>query len=52
MGFRISEEDEALGIDLAEHAESAYEFSSIPPGHGVSAAVASAEKDEVPAGRS
>jgi Amt family ammonium transporter len=27
IGFRISEEAEASGIDLAEHAETAYEFS-------------------------
>ena len=26
MGFRVSQEDEVLGVDLAEHAESAYEF--------------------------
>jgi Amt family ammonium transporter len=30
MGFRISEEDELAGIDVAEHAESAYEFGGIP----------------------
>lgn len=29
MGFRISEEAEAEGIDASEHAESAYEFSGI-----------------------
>ncbi len=27
IGFRISEEDEETGIDLAEHAETAYEFA-------------------------
>ena len=26
MGFRVNEEDEITGVDLAEHAESAYEF--------------------------
>ena len=55
MGFRIPEEDEVAGIDLAEHAETAYEFGGIPPVHGVSAAVAAvADADkadkEVPAG--
>ena len=29
IGFRISDEAEAEGIDGAEHAESAYEFSGI-----------------------
>jgi len=29
MGFRIPEEDELEGIDIAEHAESAYEFGGI-----------------------
>jgi Amt family ammonium transporter len=29
MGFRISEEDEISGIDLAEHAETAYDLGSV-----------------------
>ena len=29
MGFRLSEEDEVTGIDTVEHAESAYDFSSL-----------------------
>ena len=39
IGFRISAEDEISGIDIAEHAESAYEFDTqsatgvIPSGH-------------------
>ena len=33
MGFRISEEDELAGIDIAEHAETAYEFSGISQVH-------------------
>src|SRR4029077_13307212 len=32
MGFRIAEDDELAGVDVAEHAESAYEFGGIP-GH-------------------
>jgi Amt family ammonium transporter len=32
MGFRLPEEDEVLGIDLAEHAETAYEFGTTPSG--------------------
>jgi Amt family ammonium transporter len=36
IGFRISEESEAGGIDLAEHAETAYEFSGFAtPGSGM-----------------
>jgi Amt family ammonium transporter len=45
MGFRITEEQEITGIDLAEHAESAYEFGDsggggvfAGMGHGHSAA--------------
>ena len=33
MGFRISDEDELAGIDIAEHAETAYEFSGISQVH-------------------
>jgi Amt family ammonium transporter len=29
MGFRISEEDEVTGVDLASHAETAYEFANL-----------------------
>ena len=28
MGLRVSEEDERLGLDLSQHSESAYVFSS------------------------
>jgi Amt family ammonium transporter len=57
MGFRLPEEDEVAGIDLTEHAETAYEFGGVQPGHGTvlpsghlaSAVTASADK-EVPAG--
>ncbi|SDT15506.1 ammonium transporter [Actinopolymorpha singaporensis] len=38
MGFRISEDDEVSGIDLTEHAETAYDFSTIGGGsrtHGL-----------------
>ena len=31
MGFRVSEEDEATGVDLTQHAETAYDFGSHPP---------------------
>ena len=32
MGFRLSEEDEIVGIDLAEHAETGYDLGSVHPG--------------------
>jgi Amt family ammonium transporter len=32
IGFRVSEDDERAGIDLAEHAETAYDFSTISGG--------------------
>ena len=32
MGFRISEEDEVNGVDLSEHAETAYEFGGLGTG--------------------
>jgi Amt family ammonium transporter len=34
MGFRIDEEAEESGIDNAEHAESAYDFTSLGGGGG------------------
>jgi Amt family ammonium transporter len=48
MGFRISEEAEAEGIDSSEHAESAYEFSGIGA-RGFSPKSASSSKSEVSA---
>ena len=33
MGFRLAEEDEVTGIDLAEHAETAYDLGSVHPGN-------------------
>jgi Amt family ammonium transporter len=41
IGFRISEEDEITGIDLAAHAETAYEFSN---GLGGSSSVLGAQR--------
>jgi Amt family ammonium transporter len=32
VGFRVDPDDETMGIDLAEHAETAYDFSSIGGG--------------------
>jgi hypothetical protein len=43
--------DGVLGIDLAEHAESPYEFCNILPGHGVGAPTG-ADEDHAPAGKS
>ncbi|NVI90154.1 ammonium transporter [Actinomadura sp. BRA 177] len=49
MGFRISEEDEAAGIDSTAHAETAYDFGTIRAGTGsgaTKAAPAPAKKVE------
>jgi Amt family ammonium transporter len=32
VGLRVSEEDEAAGLDLSQHAETAYESSSFSDG--------------------
>jgi ammonium transporter, Amt family len=49
IGFRISAEAEIVGVDEAEHAETAYEFtgsagghSSLAPGHQPASATATA----------
>ena len=38
MGFRVSEEDEVTGIDETEHAETAYDFSTLRGGGTLSGA--------------
>ena len=48
MGFRVSAEDEATGVDITQHAETAYDFGSIHLGHTVGPAVTGADQ-EVPA---
>ena len=49
MGFRISEEDELTGVDVTEHAETAYDWiGSIHIGHTASPADAKPDKQEVP----
>ncbi|WP_433468014.1 ammonium transporter [Spirillospora sp. CA-128828] len=40
MGFRISEDDEAAGIDSTAHAETAYDFGTIRAGSGSGATIA------------
>jgi ammonium transporter, Amt family len=50
MGFRISEDDEAAGIDSTAHAETAYDFGTIRSGIGSGAtAAAPAPVSESPA---
>lgn len=34
IGFRVSRDDESQGVDLAQHAETAYEFSTLERGGG------------------
>ena len=46
MGFRVSEEDEITGVDLTQHAETAYDFLITQLGHTSSPAVTSAEEEE------
>jgi len=38
MGFRVSAEEEATGVDLTQHAETAYDFGTIPTVHIASGA--------------
>ena len=40
IGFRVSEEDEVTGVDETEHAETAYDFSTLRGGGGLHAASA------------
>jgi Amt family ammonium transporter len=53
MGFRVSAEDEATGVDVTQHAETAYDFGSIHLGHtaspaGTSAGQQVADREAVP----
>ena len=45
MGFRVSAEDEVTGVDVTQHAETAYEFGSISLGHTVSHGVTGADQE-------
>jgi Amt family ammonium transporter len=45
MGFRVSEEDEVTGVDLTQHAETAYDFGSIHLGHTPGHAVTGADQE-------
>jgi Amt family ammonium transporter len=49
MGFRISEEDEAEGVDQKEHAETAYDFGSFGGSGFRARATSAASKEEVSA---
>src|ERR1700722_15390097 len=49
MGFRISEDDELAGIDIAEHAETAYELGAIPQVHASSAQVTREDREDMEA---
>jgi Amt family ammonium transporter len=51
MGFRISEDDEVAGIDIAVHAESAYDLSPGHSGSGTLAAVTAASAADVAAAK-
>ena len=45
MGFRVSEEDEVTGVDITQHAETAYDFGSIHLGHTPGHAVTGADQE-------
>jgi Amt family ammonium transporter len=45
MGFRVSAEDEATGVDVTQHAETAYDFGSIHLGHTTSPAATGAGQE-------
>jgi ammonium transporter, Amt family len=45
MGFRVSAEDEATGVDLTQHAETAYDFGGIHLGHTPGHAVTGADQE-------
>jgi Amt family ammonium transporter len=45
MGFRVSAEDEMTGVDLTQHAETAYDFGSIHLGHTPGHAVTGADRE-------
>ncbi|MEU1422727.1 ammonium transporter [Kitasatospora sp. NPDC005751] len=51
VGFRVAEEVEVAGIDQAEHAESAYDFSALGAGPARMAAAVVAESTSGPAAR-
>ena len=45
MGFRVSAEDEITGVDVTQHAETAYDLGSVHPVHAASAAVTGADRE-------
>jgi ammonium transporter, Amt family len=51
MGFRVTEEDEVTGVDLTEHAETAYDFGTIhlvhAEGHAVTGVGREAETESI-----
>jgi ammonium transporter, Amt family len=48
MGFRISEEDEVTGVDLSQHAETAYDFGTIHLAHTESSAMTGTGREAEP----
>jgi Amt family ammonium transporter len=44
MGFRVSEEDEIEGVDLTQHAETAYDFLATQLGHTSSSSITHGER--------
>jgi len=45
MGLRVSEEDEVTGVDIAQHAETAYDFGTVHTVHTAGAAVTGVDRE-------
>jgi ammonium transporter, Amt family len=46
MGFRVAGEDEVTGVDITQHAETAYDFGNIHVVHTTSVALTDARQDD------
>jgi Amt family ammonium transporter len=47
MGFRVSESDEVTGVDITQHAETAYDFGNIHAVHTTGVTVTDADREAV-----
>ena len=45
MGFRVPEDEEVTGVDITEHAESAYDLGSVHPANAVNGTVTEADQE-------
>ncbi|MCD2197109.1 ammonium transporter [Actinomycetospora endophytica] len=49
IGFRVTEEDEAAGIDESQHAETSYDYSGLRSGGGTGSSILDGAASRVPA---